>query len=108
MSDLEEDTKKSRYVTVLHQTKQTETGEPGDRFIVLGERHNGTHKLDDDKKGFVRVARSLAVIDVGTQLTEDEIGDWCNSHAGQHVLCRYFPDHEPDDPTLPDTEDIRA
>ncbi len=93
----------SRYVTVFQQLKDTETGEEGDRFVIHGEHHGDRCKLEDGD--FVPIARPLAVIDVGTEITEDETTDWCNSHAGKAVLAPYFDGMEPDYPTLPDTEE---
>lgn len=39
MSDIE-NTETFRYVTVMHQLKETETGDPGDRFVYHGERYD--------------------------------------------------------------------
>jgi hypothetical protein len=92
----------SRYVTVFHQLKESETGEPGDRFLALGEHHEDRHKYDEELEDFVPLARPIAVIDAGAEIAEDGLEKWCNSHAGQAVLSRYFDVSEPDDPTLPD------
>ena len=95
---------RSRYVTVFQQTKETDYGEPGDRFLVHGEDLDTHYKFDEDAGDFIRVAEPLAVIDAGVAFDKDDLSAWCNSHAGQAVLKPYFPEvSEPDDPTLPDT-----
>lgn len=99
------DSERSRYVTVFHQLKETETGEPGDRFIVHGEHHGDRCKHDEEMGEFIPIARPIAVIDVGVELTDDETNEWCNSHAGKAVLNQFFPEIEPDDPTLPDVDE---
>lgn len=90
----------SRYVTVFYQIRETESGEPGDRFLVHGKERKDRFKLDEDAEDFVKVAKPIAVIDVGVEITDDDVEEWCNSHAGQAVLSQYFPETEPDDPTL--------
>lgn len=104
MSDSQTD-ESFRYVTVMHQLKETETGDPGDRLIYHGERLDDVYNFDEEHKEFVPVARPIAVIDAGTEITDDEMTDWCNSHAGKHVLSRYFDDITVEDPTLPDMEE---
>lgn len=99
----------SRYVTVFQQTKASDTGEPGDRFVVHGEELDNQYKLDEDAEDFVSVAEPLAVIDIGAEIEEDGLSAWCNSHAGQTVLKPYFPGvSDVDDPTLPDTDHLIA
>lgn len=100
-----ESKERARYVTLYHQLKDTETGESGDRFIVHGEYYGDRHIYDDDLEDFVPVARPIAVIDVGAEIGDDDLSAWCNSHAGKAVLSPYFPGIEPDDPTLPDSEE---
>lgn len=96
----------SRYVTVFQQTKKTEYGEPGDRFITHGEVLDTRYKVDEETERFIPVAEPLAVIDVGAVIEEDDLGDWCNSHAGKAILNPFFPAIELDDPTLPDTDHL--
>jgi hypothetical protein len=98
----------SRYITVFQQTKETENGQPGDRFIDHGEVLDRRYKVDEETEGFIPVAEPLAVIDAGAEIEKDDLGDWCNSHAGKAVLKRFFPSIEPDDPTLPDTDHLLA
>lgn len=95
----------SRYVTVMHQLKETETGEPGDRFVYHGERLDDSYKFDEETGDFIPVARAIAIIDVGAEITDDDVTEWCNSHAGKHVLAPYFDGLTVDDPTLPDSEE---
>jgi len=92
----------SRFVTVFHQLKETEHSERGERVISLGKHLDDRYVTDDEREGFVPVARPIAVIDAGVEMDDDEMGDWCESHAGKAVLSQYFPEIEPDDPTLPD------
>jgi hypothetical protein len=99
------DDETSRYVTVFHQLTDTDNGERGDRYLSLGKEPDDRYKPDDEAKGFVAYARPIAIIDAGVKMTEDEFGEWCNSHAGKAVLARYFPEVEVDDPTLPDCEE---
>ncbi|WP_330633751.1 hypothetical protein [Halocatena halophila] len=100
MTDESDET--SRYITVFHQLKETESGEPGDRFVVHGEKLGDRCKFDEEQGDFIPVARPIAVIDVGTKMADDETIEWCNSHAGKAVLNQFFPEIEPTDPTLPD------
>lgn len=100
-----EEPETSRYVTVFHQLKDTEHGERGDRVIAHGEHLDDRYKTDDEREGFVPVARPIAIIDVGTELPEDELSEWCESHAGKSVLHQFFPEIEPDDPTLPEVDE---
>lgn len=89
---------------MFEQLKGTETGEEGDRFLVHGEHLDDryTHRDGD----FVPVARPIAVLDIGAEITDDETTEWCNSHAGKAVLAPYFEGMEPETPTLPDTEEF--
>jgi len=95
-----EEQQQSRYVTVFHQLKDTEHSERGDRVISHGEHLDDRHILDDDKKDFVPVARPIAVIDIGAEITDDKLESWCNSHAGKAILSQFFDDAEMPDPTL--------
>ena len=95
----------SRYVTVFHQLKDTEHSEAGERVISLGKEYDDRYILDEEEEGFIPVARPIAVIDVGVEMDNDDLGEWCNSHAGKAALDPYFPNIEPDDPTLPDCEE---
>lgn len=95
----------SRYVTVLHQLKPSENGDPGDRTVIHGKRLDDSYQLDEDHEGFVPLRRPIAVIDVGVEITEDQVTEWCNSHTGRAVLQRYWPELEVEDPTLPDCEE---
>ena len=99
------DQEPSRYVTVFHQLKDTDGGERGDRLIVHGEHLDDRYVMDDELEDFVPVARPIAVIDAGVEMEHDQLGEWCNSHAGKAILNQFFPDIEPDDPTLPDSEE---
>jgi len=95
----------SRYVTVFHQLKDTENAERGDRAIVHGEQLDDRYILDDHKEDFLPVARPIAVIDIGAEITEDGLEDWCNSHAGKAILSQFFETAEEPDPTLPDVDE---
>lgn len=95
----------SRYVTVFHQLKDTEHSEAGERVISLGEEYDDRYVLDEETEGFIPVARPIAVIDVGVEMDNNDLGEWCNSHAGKAALEPYFPNMEPDDATLPDCEE---
>jgi len=100
----EPDEERSQYVTVYHQLKDRETRERGDRFVVHGEYH-GDRYIFGDNGDFVPSARPIAIIDVGAKISDDQVTEWCNSHAGQAALSRFFEGIEPDDPTLPDCEE---
>lgn len=95
----------SRYVTVFHQLKDTDTGEAGDRWVGLGEQLDDVYIVDEEQEGFIPAGRPIAVIDAGVGLAKDDLEQWCNSHAGQAVLNQYFDVTDPDDPTLPDAEE---
>lgn len=95
----------SRYVTVFHQLRDSDAGVRGDRYISHGRHTDDRHVLDEEEEGFLPLARPIAVIDAGVEMTVDEMGEWCNSHAGKAVLQRYFPAVEADDPTLPDSDE---
>lgn len=99
------DSETSRHVTVYQQLKVTENFEEGDRFVVHGEYYGDRHTFDEDLGDFVPIARAVAVIDVGIQITDDEVSEWCKSYAGKAALAPLFPELEPDDPALPDSEE---
>lgn len=96
---------KSRHVTIYHQLKETVNSEPGDRSAVHGEHFDDRYRINEGMEGFEPVARPIAIIDIGVEITEDELTEWCNSYAGKVALEQFWPDLEVDDPTLPDCEE---
>lgn len=102
------DVESSRFVTVFHQTKEHGSAKPGDRTVSLGRQLDTRYNFDEAEGDFIPVAKPIAVIDAGVELRKDELTEWCNSHAGKHVLSRYFPEIDVEDPTLPDAEEYLA
>lgn len=101
-----EEDNKSRFVTVFHQIKETENGDVGDRLVALGQEVDDRYIFDEETGEFIPYASPIALINIGAEITDDELNDWCNSHAGKAVLKPYFPTLELiDDPTLPDSEE---
>lgn len=105
MSQTETQQRKSRYVTVFEQLKDTDATDEGERLVSHGRELDDRYKIDEEREDFVPIARPIAVIDIGAEITDDELGDWCNSHAGKAVLEQYFPGIEREDPTLPDAKE---
>lgn len=104
-TDVGADQQTSRYVTVFHQLKNTDNCDEGDRFISHGRCTDDRYVIDDEHEDFQVVARPIAHIDTGVPMTEHDLGEWCNSYAGKRALAPYFPDMEPEDPTLPDADE---
>lgn len=95
----------SRYVTVFHQFRDTEALEEGERFVSHGRAVDDRYILSEEQEDFRVVARPIAHIDTGVPMTEDDLGEWCDSYAGKRALEPYFPELEYDDATLPDCEE---
>jgi len=91
-----------RKVTVWRQLKANDHHDEGERYVSLGEELDDRYKHEGSD--FVPIARPIAIIDAGADISEDGLSDWCNSHAGKAVLEPYFPEIEREDPTLPDAE----
>lgn len=69
---------------------------PGERVIVSGVRRN-QHIRDEELKDFVKIADAVAIIELHSEITEDEVNDWCNSPAGKLALAHWFEHLDPEE-----------
>ena len=85
---LDIDTELSRYITIA------KTLHTGLRKVYVGKYDKYVHRFDENTGDFVSLAKSLVPLDIGTEISPDELTEWCNSDAGRAVLQPYFPNHD--------------
>jgi hypothetical protein len=83
---MSDDSETSRYITVAEPFQRDS------RVVHVGKYDKYVHRFDEARADFVPYAESVATIDIGTELSSDELTDWCGSDAGRAVLHPYFPD----------------
>lgn len=67
---------------------------PGEQIIRSGIQRN-THVRDEEIKEFVKIGEAVAIIELPSPLTNEEVTDWCNSEAGKLALAHWFDHVDP-------------
>lgn len=84
------------HVTILEYNEAAgDYGRPAGEKVIVSGIERSRHVRDEEAEGFVKIADAVAIIELHTELTDDEVSDWCNSQAGKLALAHWFDHVDP-------------
>lgn len=98
MSTESQDGETFDHVSVIEYNEAAEEyGKPPGERVILSDVRRDTHVRDESTGEFVKVGEAVAIIELHTPLTDDEITEWCNTPAGKLALAHWFDHYDPEE-----------